>query len=46
MPDTLNYLYLGLASVAVLSAGYVVSLVLRWRNLQQDIQMLEQLNED
>ena len=45
-PDTVAYLYLGLAVVAIIAIGFVVSIALRFRNLQKDLQVLEQLRDE
>ncbi len=45
-PDTLAYLYLGLAVVATIAIGFVGSIVLRYRNLQKDLQVMEQLRDE
>jgi hypothetical protein len=44
-PDTLSYLILGLVVAFGILAAYIGSLVVRYRNLQKDIQLLEQLDE-
>lgn len=45
-PDTLAYLLLGLAVIFGVMLVYVGSLVLRRRNLERDVQMIEWLDED
>ena len=45
-PDTVAYLYLGLAAVAVIAIGYISSIIIRYRSLQKDLQMMEQLRDD
>lgn len=45
MPETTPYLYLGLAAVAVIMLVLIGSLIARYRNLQQDIKTLEQLDD-
>lgn len=46
-PNTFNnYLMLGYAVMGVIGLVYVVSLALRQRNLQQDIQLMERLLQD
>jgi hypothetical protein len=45
-PDTLNYLILGLAAVAIIMGLLIVSFVVRHRNLEQDMALIEQLSED
>lgn len=45
-PVTTPYLYLGLAVTAIIALIYVVSLVLRARNLSKDIETLEALEDD
>lgn len=46
IPQTLNFLYLGLGATAVLFLGYVASLFVRYRNLQKDAELIQQLAED
>ncbi len=41
-----NYLMLGYFVMAVISLVYIVSLALRQRNLQQDLQLMERLLQD
>lgn len=45
-PDTVSYLLLGLAVVSVIALGFIGSMVLRYRSLQKDLQVLEQLRDD
>ena len=45
-PDTVAYLYLGLAVVSIIVVGYISSLVIRFRSLQKDLQVMEQLRDD
>ncbi|WP_420628706.1 hypothetical protein [Candidatus Leptofilum sp.] len=46
-PNTFNnYLILGYIVMGVIGLFYIVSLVLRQRNLQQDIQLMERLLQD
>ena len=45
-PDTLSYLYLGLAVVAIIAVGFISSIVLRFRSLQKDLQVMEQLRDE
>ena len=45
-PDTVAYLYLGLAAVAVIAIGYISSIIIRYRSLQKDLQVMEQLRDD
>lgn len=46
MPDTQAYLFLGLAVTFFILAFLVASMVVRWRNLQRDMELLDQLEED
>jgi hypothetical protein len=46
MPDTTGYLIMGLVVVFILLGGYITSLWMRYRNLQQDIQLIEQVREE
>ncbi len=45
-PDTGAYLVLGLVAIATVVLGYLASLYLRYRNLQKDQQLIEQLRDD
>jgi hypothetical protein len=45
-PDTAAYLYLGLAAVSIIAIGFVGSIVLRFRNLHKDLQVMEQLRDE
>ena len=45
-PDTVAYLYLGLSVIAVIALGFIGSIVLRYRNLQKDLQVMEQLRDE
>ncbi len=44
--DTLNYMIAGYAVIFTVLIVYLVSLVIRWRNLRQDKEMLEHLEEE
>jgi hypothetical protein len=46
MPETGSYLILGLAMTFLIIAFFIASMVIRYRNLQKDIHLLEQLAED
>ena len=43
--DTLNYMIAGYAVIFGVMLVYLVSLVVRWRNLRQDEEMIEQLEQ-
>lgn len=45
-PDTVAYLALGLVVVFGLVGGFVASLIARYRSLQKDMQLIEQLQRD
>jgi hypothetical protein len=45
-PETLNYLMLGLGSIALLTVGYIVTIWSRHRNLEKDIALIHELAED
>jgi hypothetical protein len=45
-PDTLNYLLLGLGAVFVIMGGLIGSMILRFRSLQKDIDVINRLKED
>ncbi len=44
--DTLNYMIAGYAVIFTIMIIYLASLVIRWRNLRQDKEMLEHLEEE
>jgi len=46
MPETTAYLLLGLAAITLILLALIGSMVVRYRNLQQDIKTLEQLDSD
>ncbi len=46
IPNTVSYLILGYVIIAVVGLGYVISLVLRQRNLQRDVETLSALLKD
>lgn len=46
-PDTFNnYLILGYVVMATIGLVYIVTLAMRQRNLQQDIQLMQRLLQD
>ena len=45
-PDTSGYMIAGYAIFFVVMAVYLASLFIRWRNLNQDLRMLEELEEE
>jgi hypothetical protein len=45
-PDTTAYLLLGLAAVFVIMGGLIGSMMVRFRNLQKDRELIQQLAED
>ncbi len=45
-PDTLNYMLLGFAVMLGLPLLYVLSFVMRQRNLERDIQLIETLKDE
>jgi hypothetical protein len=44
--DTMSYMVAGYVVIFGVLAAYLVSLVVRWRNLRQDEALLEQLDEN
>lgn len=44
-PDTTNYMILGYAVFSLVMAGYLASLFIRFRNLKQDLEVLEELEK-
>ena len=45
-PDTIPYLILGYVIIATVGLGYIITLVVRQRNLRRDLDMLERLEKD
>jgi ABC-type polysaccharide/polyol phosphate export permease len=45
-PDTLSYLYLGLVVLVVIMGCFLASLVVRYRNVQKDLELVEKLSEN
>ena len=45
-PDTLGYLILGLIVATVIMVAFIGSMVVRFRNLQRDVEVLEQLGDE
>ena len=45
MPDTTNYMIAGYVVFSVGMVGYLISLVLRARNLKQDLDVLQDLDK-
>lgn len=45
-PETTGYLILALIIVAVLVVALVASMIIRYRNLRRDIEMIEQLEDE
>jgi general stress protein CsbA len=46
MPDTGTYLILGLAATALIIGFLVISMVVRQRNLDRDLELIRELKED
>jgi hypothetical protein len=46
IPDTQAYLILGLAAAFVIMAFQIASMIIRWRNLQKDAELLDQLEHE
>jgi hypothetical protein len=45
-PDTSAYMIAGYAVFFIVAAVYVLSLLVRWRNLNQDMQTLEAIEKE
>ena len=45
-PDTTNYMILGYVIFSVVMLVYLLSLLVRSRNLKQDIELLQELDQD
>jgi hypothetical protein len=45
-PDTFGYLILGLAVVSTIVLLFIGSMVVRYRNLQKDLRLIEQLRDE
>ena len=43
-PDTVNYMIAGYVVFAVVMIAYLVSLYTRWRNLERDQRMLDEID--
>lgn len=46
MPDTTAYLILALTAVTIIMVGFIGSMVIRYRNLHKDMQLIEELRRD
>ncbi len=46
IPQTTDYLILGLAVVFAILGLFVASLVIRYRSLEKDVQVIEKLTEE
>ncbi len=44
--DTLSYMIAGYSVIFIVVVVYLTSLVIRWRNLRQDKEMLEQMEKE
>jgi hypothetical protein len=44
--NTLNFMIAGYVVIFTVNIVYLASLVIRWRNLRQDQEMLEQIKEE
>jgi hypothetical protein len=45
-PETLNYLILGLVAIAVIMGLLIGSFVIRQRNLEQDLRLIQELSDE
>ncbi|MDO9131198.1 MAG: hypothetical protein Q7U34_15160 [Anaerolineales bacterium] len=45
IPDTTNFMLAGYAVIFSVMAIYIASLLMRWRNLQQDLIILQEMQE-
>ncbi len=45
-PDTLSYLLLGLTVAVIIYGGFIVSMIIRRRSLEKDVEMLRQLEDE
>jgi hypothetical protein len=45
-PDTTSYLLLGLTAAVVLYGGFILSMVIRRRSLEKDLDTLRQLEDE
>jgi hypothetical protein len=45
-PDTSAYMIAGYVIFFIIAAIYIISLLVRWRNLNQDMTMLEAIEKD
>lgn len=44
-PDTTNFMLAGYAVIFSVMAIYIASLLMRWRNLKQDLIILQEMQE-
>ena len=44
-PDTFNYMIAGYTVFTVVMVSYLISLYVRWRNLQREQRMLEEIKK-
>ncbi len=45
-PDTIAYLFLGLAAIALFVGGYIVTIYTRFQSAARDEQVLNSLNDE
>lgn len=45
IPDTTNFMLAGYTVIFSVMAIYIASLLMRWRNLQQDLIILQEMQE-
>ena len=45
-PENIEYLYLGLVAVFGFMGIFIASMMMRYRNLQKDIQVINQLRDE
>ena len=46
IPDTTAYLILGLVVTAIIMGAFITSMMVRQRNLDRDIELIQQLSEE
>ncbi len=45
IPDTVNYFIAGYTVFAIVMIGYLASLYVRWRNLEREQHMLDEIDK-
>jgi hypothetical protein len=43
---SIKYMFAGYSVILIVLALYIVSIIIRWRNLKRDLQMLEEIQKE